>query len=69
MSNLLFYLILFLNDSRLLNYLLNVKLNSSQDKDIIQTPFFQKVLIIHMLINLKMKKLKVHQEQAEQEFE
>jgi len=31
-----------INDLRLLNYLLKVKLDSSQDKDIIQTLLFQK---------------------------
>lgn len=49
-----------INDLRLLNYLLNVKLNSSQDKDIIQTLLFQKSINNGYVDKFK-NELKVHQ--------
>ena len=69
MSNLLFYLILFLNDSRLLNYLLKVKLDSSQDKVIIQTLLFQKSINNGYIDKFKNKWVKGPSRTAEQKFD
>ena len=58
-----------INDLRLLNYLLKVKLDSSQDKDIIQTLLFQKSINNGYIDKFKNKWVKGPSRTAGQEFE
>ena len=53
----------------MLNYLLNVKLNSSQDKDIIQTLLFQKSINNGYVDKFKNEWVKGSSNTAEQKFD
>ena len=53
----------------MLNYLLNVKLDLSQDKDIIQTPFFQKNINNWYVDKFKNEWVKGSSNTAEKKFE
>ena len=53
----------------MLNYLLNVKLNSSQDKDIIQTLLFQKSINNGYVDKFKNEWVKGSSNTAEKKFE